>query len=400
MGTIFIKEPNGRMTELNQVRCTNEIKEVQDLLDDNFSLVPGDQIKPADPRRWMMIKREMPIPDPNSGADRWSLDFVAVDQSAMLTLVECKIHNDTRSRREVIGQVFEYVANAQFYWTADFLKSCAEDTAKRKGVVLDMMVASLQPDEDLEIESPEDLFKQAIANLKEGIVRLIFFLEEAPRELKSIADFLNRQMKRAEVLVVEARQYPNGQSRIVVPSLFGYTEQARLAKETVRVKSANVPGRRKWNETSFFEDAESKLNKQQSDAIRALYEFSKSTADDITWGTGMQRGSFNPKYSDICPRSLFTVFSDGTLQFNFGWINGSDVSTSFRDLMFQAFRADPALELKADAVENFAAISANVWTKNPDRVISTFRELIEKNKESANTRMQAVGAKAAPQPQP
>ena len=398
MGTIFVKDPNGRMKEIDQVRCTNETKEVQDLLDDNFALVPGDQIKPTDPRRWMMIKREMPIPDPNSGTDRWSLDFVAIDQSAMLTLVECKIYNDTRSRREVIGQVFEYVANAQYYWTADYLKTCAEDTAKQKGMELDMLIASLHPDEDLEVESPEDLFEQAIANLKEGIVRLVFFLEEAPRELKSIADFLNRQMKRAEVLVVEARQYPNGQSRILVPSLFGYTEQARLAKETVRVKPANVSGRRKWNENTFFENALSVLNNQQVEAVRALYEFSKSTADEIAWGTGMYRGSFNPKYADICPRSIFTLYSDGTLNLNFGWINGTDVATSFRDAMFQAFKTDPAFGLKPESIEKFAAIPANVWTKNSDGVITTLRGLIDKNRESSNKALQAIGDKS-PQPE-
>jgi hypothetical protein len=393
MGSIFIKESNGLMRELDQVRCTSETKEVQDLLDDNLSLIPGDQIKPQDPRRWMMIKREMPIPDPNSGEDRWSLDFVAIDQSAMLTLVECKIHNDTRSRREVVGQVFEYVANAQFYWTADFLKACAEETAQRKRTTLDMMVKGLQPDEDLEIESADDFFEQAISNLKEGIARLIFFLEEAPRELKSIADFLNRQMKRAEVLVVEAKQYSNGQSRIVVPCLFGYTEQARLSKETVRVKPANAQGRRKWNETLFFEDAEAKkLSSQETAAMRALYEFAQSTADVIDWGTGMQRGSFNPKYTLICPRSPFTLFSDGTLQLNFGWINGSDVSTSFRDSMFQAFKDNRAFDLKPDALDKFPAVSSGVWAKSVENIIAVLQELLRKQKEtSSSQRLEPIG---------
>jgi len=36
---------------------------------------------------------------------------------------------------------------------------------------------------------------------------LIFFMEEAPNELKSIVEFLNSQMERTEVLVVEAKQY-------------------------------------------------------------------------------------------------------------------------------------------------------------------------------------------------
>jgi hypothetical protein len=36
-------------------------------------------------------------------------------------------------------------------------------------------------------------------------MRLVFFLEESPNELRSLVDFMNKQLKDTEVILVEAR---------------------------------------------------------------------------------------------------------------------------------------------------------------------------------------------------
>jgi hypothetical protein len=46
----------------------------------------------------------------------WSLDHLLVDQEGILTLVETKLAENPESRREVIGQVLEYAANAEASW--------------------------------------------------------------------------------------------------------------------------------------------------------------------------------------------------------------------------------------------------------------------------------------------
>ena len=88
---------------MRKVRCADEDRELQQILEKNLDLLPGDQINPEDPRRWLLVKREMPVQDPGSGQDRWSIDFVLLDQSATPTFVECKRFGDTRSRREVVS---------------------------------------------------------------------------------------------------------------------------------------------------------------------------------------------------------------------------------------------------------------------------------------------------------
>jgi hypothetical protein len=69
----------GKPQKLKQVRCQDEDRELRTALERNPNLLPGDQIDPDDPRRWLIIRREMPVPDPGSGADRWSLDFLLAD---------------------------------------------------------------------------------------------------------------------------------------------------------------------------------------------------------------------------------------------------------------------------------------------------------------------------------
>ena len=60
---------------------------------------------------------------------------------------------------------------------------------------------------------------------------MVFFMDQAPRELKSTVMFLNQALTEAEVMIVEARHFRLGDNKFVVPSLFGYTEQVRADKE-------------------------------------------------------------------------------------------------------------------------------------------------------------------------
>jgi len=57
----------------------------------------------------------MSIPDREDGSGRWSLDHLFLDQDSIPTLVEVKRSSDTRIRREVVGQILDYAANALVY---------------------------------------------------------------------------------------------------------------------------------------------------------------------------------------------------------------------------------------------------------------------------------------------
>jgi hypothetical protein len=119
MASVFVIRDDGNTQPMSRVHCENEDRELQLILERNPDRLPGDQIDPDNPRRWLLIQREMPVPDPTTGSDRWSIDFFFVDQDAIPTFVECKRFADTRSRREVVGQMFEYAANGHYYWKAE-----------------------------------------------------------------------------------------------------------------------------------------------------------------------------------------------------------------------------------------------------------------------------------------
>jgi hypothetical protein len=56
------------------------------------------------------------VPDSETGGGRWALYRLFIDQDGIFTIVEEKRSTDTRIRREVIGQMQDYAANAVAYW--------------------------------------------------------------------------------------------------------------------------------------------------------------------------------------------------------------------------------------------------------------------------------------------
>src|SRR6266851_3969207 len=92
---------------------------LQDYLARYPDLLPGDQINPDAPRRWLLVTREMPVPGHALEGGRWSLDHLFLDQDAIPTFVECKRASDTRGRREVVAQMLDYAANGTEYWSID-----------------------------------------------------------------------------------------------------------------------------------------------------------------------------------------------------------------------------------------------------------------------------------------
>jgi hypothetical protein len=367
MATAYVIQSDSTTVPMSRVRCKNEDRELQRILERNPDLLPGDQINPEDPRRWLLIKREMPVPDPGTGTDRWSVDFLFADQDAVPTFVECKRCADTRARREIVGQMLEYAANGHHYWTKETLRDFATQAVRPSGVSIDDAIKRLAPTDDLSTNAYFELIQQ---NLREGQLRIIFFLEDSSPELRSVVDFLNRQMERSEVLLVEARQYSHGDSTIVVPTLFGYTEEARLVKRIVTVKSSS--SRKQWDRKSFLADVANKLESDQAAAVESLLDYCASLDSVITWGTGLQRGSFNVKDLGICQRSLLTCYSDGHLVLNLFWLNGSESAEHAERVLRRL--ATEKLGLQPGTEDRPMAIA--YWLSRYSEVCGTVRDVL------------------------
>lgn len=96
---------------------------LQELIANYPDLLAGDQIGDISPRRWLFVSREAPIPSEEGGAGRWAIDNLFLDQDAVPTIIEVKRGNDTRIRREVVGQMLDYAANAVVYWPVEAIRA-------------------------------------------------------------------------------------------------------------------------------------------------------------------------------------------------------------------------------------------------------------------------------------
>ena len=375
MGSVYVVKQDGTSEPMSPVLCKDEDKELQTVLKNNFNLLPGDQIDPDEPCRWMLIKREMPVPDPCTGSDRWNIDFFFVDQNATPTFVECKRYLDTRSRREVVGQVLEYAANGQHYWSAADLRAHAEATAKENGTTADETFRKLRSDI---ADSVDGFFEEVERHLKAGEVRLVFFLEQAPTELKRLVEFLNKKMPSVEVLLVEARQYSNSGLRIVVPTLFGFTEQIREIKRVILAERNRRTIAFDWE--SFKANTEQKrLDEQSIAGIKKLYDAAKSLQADIIWGRGTVTGSFSPKWQSICSNAApFSVYANGKLEVHFGSFHTSKTAETFGAHLAKKM-TEAEFRLPDDYATTWFAYNAAEWLPKIDRFVAALEESVRES---------------------
>lgn len=370
MAQIYRFNEGGGGEPLKRIYCKNEEKELQAALERNFDLLPGDQISPDDPCQWLLIRREMPVPDPTSGINRWNIDFLFADQNATPTFVECKRFNDTDSRRKVVGQMLEYAANGHYYWTTAELAAFAEQSSNDRGNSIEEELKRINwPNSD----EPDTYFQAIEENLREGQVRLVFFLEEAPFELKSIVEFLNNQMERSEVLVVEARQYQIGSERIISPALFGYSEEARFIKRKVRVEAGR---KQKWDADSYFEHASQFLDSSGVRIIKELLAECVSLGCETSWGSGKQ-GTYSVKWPKICSKNLFNIRGDGRMEVNFGAMSKSERDEKTRDRLKSIFADSMSLTVPDDYQVRFPWYKLEEWSDKSERLINGIKILLD-----------------------
>ena len=215
---------------------------LQRLLADYPDLLAGDQMNTADPRRWLLVTREMSVPDGIGGSKRWSLDHLFLDQDAIPTLIEVKRSSDTRIRREVVGQMLDYAANAVAHWPLEDIVTRFEARCLAEGIDPSQELGELLA----EAQIADDFWHQVNKNLEEGRVRIVFVADAIPSELKSIVEFLNEQMDRSEVLAIEVKQFVGEGVTALVPRVLGQSERA------LQKKAANAEPRTDSSEAEFL----------------------------------------------------------------------------------------------------------------------------------------------------
>ena len=165
----------------------------------------------------LLIKQEQGIPIETNGGSYYYLDHLFVDQDGILTLVEVKRRGDTRGRREVIAQMFDYVTNGLAFWTTDDLKKAFYETHKEKGKDPEEVIREFLSDDT----NPEQFWLQIESNIRNERIRMVYVADEISSEMKRIVEFLSRQMRSASICAIELRQFVGKGVKAFIPDVIG-----------------------------------------------------------------------------------------------------------------------------------------------------------------------------------
>jgi hypothetical protein len=234
----------------------------QKLLERYPEIVPGKQIRPGsdDPPRFVLLRREAPI-------SSWSLDHLLVDQFGVLTLVECKLLENPESRREVIGQIIEYAANASAAWGGGQLRDFAHNYWSSVGKDFeDVWQTSLAL--DIEIE---EFWTKVEDNLEQGRIRLIIAGDEIRPEVRRMIEYLNYEMDNVEVLGLELKCYGSDDEQLVlVPNIIGQSVASIDRRES-------ASRYRKWTPKDLREAFEEMDDRDIADAYLAVLDWAEQS---------------------------------------------------------------------------------------------------------------------------
>lgn len=149
-GGIYLIQDDGQLIEMTEKEYDSEDL-LQQLLAKYTNLLAGEQIDSESPRRFLLISREVSLPSQEDSAGRWSVDHLFLDQDAIPTLVEVKRSSDTRIRREVVGQMLDYAANAVVYWPIESIRAQFEANSQAQGLDPEERLSEfLEPDSNSE----------------------------------------------------------------------------------------------------------------------------------------------------------------------------------------------------------------------------------------------------------
>ena len=363
--TIFLLNNLGELVEMKESHYLTE-NDFQKLLADYPSLISGDQIDKENPRRWLLVSRETGVADSQTSGSRWSLDHLFIDQDGIPTLVEVKRSSDTRLRREVIGQILDYAANAVTYWSIEEIISKFRMTCEAGGQDTEKILDTFLGESFF-----KDKFWETVDNnLKSGKIRLLLVADTIPKEMQRIIEFLNEQMSPCEILGMEIKQFLGQNLKTLVPRVIGSTVNAKNQK-AVKTNSVGI----QWNEEKFFEEISKKFPKHLP-TFKAIYENSLELFDDIWWGNGSSTGSFIPNLQ-INGKffQLFGIYTYNSVEIQFQWLKNKPPFDEqlLRKELLQKLNA--ALGTNINTIDKRPGIKIDLFEK--PGALNTFFELVK-----------------------
>ena len=192
----------------------------------------------------------------------------------MPTLVEVKRSANSQIRREIVGQMLDYAAQARRAWNLGDIRLDFEESTILAGqtpgdVLTELLQSEDEPDAD-------EFWQQVETNLRAARLRLLFVADGIPDELTRVVEFLNEQMQGIEVLAVEIKQFRGETGQTLVPKVIGRTAAA----------SARPSGSRTAEPLNEHTLIDSFPDQQVQRAVKCLFEVANKHRASFSWSAG------------------------------------------------------------------------------------------------------------------
>ncbi len=392
---------------------------VQLALANSPELIPGDQIDPDNPRRWLLV--ESGIDDPETVATK---SLVLLDQTAMPTFVICEEISSGKDHNRSVASMIALATQATVTWSGKKMRLLAKETATEQGQTLEERLLSLlggEPDEDAFWAAVDD-------NLNKRQMRLIFVSEVITNELWQMLQFLDGTMSTVQVLAMEMKQFQAAGQTALLPRIVGYGEplsngsdgsksngatvvatsapvwtqepkinnpksdpvqirpnpEVRLATNGLKAskplaeKRFSAENSGAWNEITFFRDLTSRNIESQALVGSQIFNWAKKNTSRLEWGGNADRGAFAPiSEQDTGKCQLFVVTSNGWVELNLASYKKHSPFDQPEKMarFFEKLSAIDGLGLPAEALEKKALLPFSTFT-SPAR-LAQFLKVLE-----------------------
>ncbi len=288
MPIIVSNEEGTRKIEESKFEAESKL---QEYIYDNPEVLPIEDIEEDIP--FIIAAREVST---NSGP----IDALGLDKNGNVYVIETKLYRNS-DKRKVMAQVMDYGA-ALWKHTNDyneFMKDLRNRYRDKFDEELDEELVSIFDMEEEELEEYLDEVKQ---NLDDGEFRFVILMDQVSSRLKDLILFMN-QNSRFDVYAVELDHYKFDDYKISIPKIYG-TEVKKSVGSSSKRKS--------WDEESFFEDLNKKVDESEYSKIKRIFEETKDLGD-ISYGTGVYNGSITLKVrsKDGKKISVYSIWSNG-----------------------------------------------------------------------------------------
>jgi hypothetical protein len=192
--SLFHVDNAGSLNPLHETPYSSD-EDLQGLIAAHPGLLGGE---PDAGGGWFVVTRRGALPDGADRSPRWSVEHLFLAQDAAPTVVEALRAGDSRAHGDLFGQILYYAANAAIWWPRTDLETASE------------------------VESPRDTFWDEVeANLAAGRIRMVLVVDEVQAELARMVDFLNAQLREAEVWILEIKQLAGPSGRLLQTAILG-----------------------------------------------------------------------------------------------------------------------------------------------------------------------------------